>query len=125
MPALRSLLASVLLAVLAVGGVVLPSVHRAAHGLEIAEVRAAHVAAYHSDAALGAGQSDASHVELPCPPGLNDVDCAICAGVSGAVDPGAMAAAPPEVEAAAYETHADRVRVIAASGSGARAPPVG
>ena len=125
MPALRSVLASVLLAVLAVGGVVLPSVHRAAHGLEIAEARAAHIAAYHSDAAFGGDQTGVSHAEVPCPPGLNDVDCAICVGVSGAVDLGAVAVASPEVEAAAYETHADRVRVVAASGSGARAPPVG
>lgn len=116
--ALRSVLASVLLAVLAVGGVVLPAVHRAAHGVEVADARAAH-AAHHSDAA-----PDGPLVEAPCPPAPNDVDCAVCLGISVAAEGGA-AAPPPETAVEAHQAHADRVRTVAAAGAGARAPPVG
>ena len=128
--ALRSALASVLLAVLAVGGVALPAAHRAAHGLEVAEARAGHAAAHHGDAGHGGSTSDALGadvpiVETPCPPTPNDVDCAVCAGLSVAADLAVAVVLPPEAAHAAYEAHADRVRTVTASGAGARAPPVG
>ena len=123
MSALRSVLASALLAVLAMGGVVLPSVHHAAHGLEVAETRDAHVAAHHDDAA-DADRAGAPSADAPCPPAPNDVDCAVCVGLSSAADP-AVAAVLPEATRATFEAHADWVRAVAATGAGARAPPVG
>lgn len=124
MIALRSALASVLLAVLAVGGVVLPSVHQAAHGLEIADARANHDA-HHGDVAHGGATQGEPLAEAPCPPAPNDVDCAVCAGLSAAAD---LAVAPdplPEDDPGAYHAYADWVRTAAAAGAGARAPPVG
>lgn len=127
--AFRSALASALLAVLAVGGVALPAVHQAAHGLEVAEAQADHAATHHGDpghdeAASGALGVDGPAVEAPCPPVPNDVDCAVCAGVSVAAELAVSAVLPPEATLAAYEAHADRVRTVTASGAGARAPPV-
>ena len=124
MHALRSVLASVLLAVLAVGGVVLPAAHRAAHGLEVAQAQADH-ADHHRDAAPRAATPDAPQAQAPCPPAPNDVDCAICTGLSAAAALTVDAAPTPEATLGAYETHADRVRAVTASGAGARAPPIG
>ena len=124
MTALRPALASVLLAVLAVGGVVLPTVHRAEHGLEVADARAAHAAAHHGDAAHGTADPGDSQAEAPCPPAPNDVDCAVCAGLSAA-DLVAAPAPPPDDDPGAFEAHADWVRATTATGAGARAPPVG
>mgnify|MGYP003147036145 CR=1 FL=1 len=127
--AFRSALASVLLAALAVGGVALPAVHRATHGLEVAEARADHAATHHGDAghdgdASDARGSDLDVVEAPCPPSPNEVDCAVCAGLSVAADLAVSAILPPEATLAAHEAHADRVRAVTAGGAGARAPPV-
>ena len=120
--ALRSVLATVLLAVLAVGGVALPTVHHAAHGLEVAEARVAHDAAHHADAAHSeSGQT----VEAPCPPAPNDVDCAVCVGLSVAADVASAQAPPSECAAGALLARADWVRANAATSAGARAPPIG
>ena len=125
MPTLRSVLASALLAVLAVGGVALPAVHRAVHGLEVAEAQATHNATHHGDTAhADAHQTGTPSAEAPCPPAPNDVDCAVCGGLSVAADL-AVAAAPPEATLVAFEAHADWVRAVAARGAGARAPPIG
>lgn len=134
MTALRPALASVLLAVLAVGGVVLPSVHHAAHGLEVADARAAH-AVHHGDAihgdavhagiAQGEPQRGETLAEAPCPPAPNDLDCAVCIGLSAAAD---LAVPPdpfPEDDPRAYQAYADWVRTVATTGAGARAPPIG
>lgn len=101
---------------LAVGGVALPTAHRAWHGLETATERSEHVATYHH-------ASDGDQAQTPCPPRAQDVDCAICAGSSAAPDL-AVASAPvaddPEEAITAY---ADWVRTTTATGAGARAPP--
>lgn len=128
--AFRSALASVLLAVLAVGGVVLPTVHRAEHGLEVAEAQADHAASHHGDAGHGVSDGDSAGVDgpaikTPCPPTPNDVDCAVCAGLSVAAHLNVAEVVPPEADLAAFETHANRVRIVASYGAGARAPPVG
>ena len=118
MHALRPALAAVLLAVLAVGGVVLPAAHRAVHGLELAAERAGHVAAFHGDA-------DAPQAQAPCPPQPGDVDCAVCAGLSAAADPASADAPAPDEPDGATAARADWVRTTTAAGAGARAPPAG
>ena len=129
MTAFRSALASVLLAVLAVGGVVLPSAHRAAHGLEIASARAAHVAHHelvaHGDAAHEGTDPEGPLADAPCPPPPNDVDCAICIGLSAAADLAAAPAPLPEDDAGTHAAYADWLHMDAAAGAGARAPPLG
>ena len=117
MTALRPALASVLLAVLAVGGVVLPAVHHAAHGLEVAEARDAHAADH------GHGTDGGPSAEAPCPPAPSDVDCAVCVGLTAASVPTASPA-PQEGASDADGARADWIGTTAAAGAGARAPPV-
>lgn len=112
---LRSVPATVLLAVLAVG-VVLPTVHWAAHGLERVEERSAHVLAFHQDAAQDV-------VQEPCPPPPHSVDCAVCAGFWAGADLAAAWDVPPHEPQGAVAAYADWVRTTTATGAGARAPP--
>lgn len=116
MIALRPILATLLLSVLATGGVVLPAVHEVVHGLEAGTERAEHREAFHTEA-------DGDVVETPCPPRPHDVDCAVCSGLSTGVALTAIGpptASVPDVSAA----ESDRDRRLAAAGAGARAPPV-
>ncbi len=119
MAALRPVLASLLLAVLAVGGVGLPTVHRALHGLETAAERSAHVSTYH-DVDPGGDE-----VQTPCPPPLHRVDCAVCAGLWSAADLPAAWEPPSSELPEAVAAYADWVRTTTATGAGARAPPIG
>ncbi len=116
MIALRPVLASLLLAVLTAGGVALPTVHLAAHGLEEAAERAEHSEAAHGEAG--------DHVQTPCAPAPHHVDCAICTGLAAAdlAQEDGLAAPDP---AEAISAYADWTRTAAAAGAGARAPPVG
>ena len=97
----------------------LPSVHRVTHGHEVAAARASHAAVHHATPG-----SDDAGIEVPCAPQLNDMDCAICAGVSAAVDLAVAVMPLSSGETQAFAARADRVRRDAAFGSGARAPPV-
>lgn len=115
---LRPALASLLLAVLTVGGIGLPTVHRALHGLETAAQRSAHVEAFHD----GAGADTA---QAPCPPAPHDVDCAVCAGLWSAADLAVAWEPPPGTPPEAVTAYAAWVRTTSATGAGARAPPVG
>lgn len=117
MTALRPLLASVLLAVLTAGGLVLPSVHEATHALEAAEERADHAATHHTEAGDTA--------ETPCPPPAHEVDCAVCTVTWTAAEATEDDGRPGTDTAALWADHADRVRTITAFGAGARAPPIG
>ena len=113
---LRSVLASTLLAVLAVGGVALPTAHRAWHGVETAAERTEHVeTAHHS--------SDGDQAQTPCAPKAHDVDCAICAGFSAAPDLALASVPAPGDPEEATTAYADWVRTTTAAGAGARAPP--
>lgn len=116
MTALRSALASALLAVLAVGGVALPAAHRAWHGPETQAERSEHVAAYHDS-------SGADEVQTPCSPKVEDVDCAVCVGFSAAPDLAAVSVPLPDDAEAAVTAYADWLRTTTATGAGARAPP--
>ena len=114
--ALRPVLASLLLAVLAAGGVALPTVHLAAHGLEAAAERAEHGETAHGEAG--------DHVQTPCAPAPHHVDCAVCTGVAAAdlAQADGLAASDPAEVISAY---ADWTRAATAAGAGARAPPIG
>lgn len=118
MTEIRPLLASVLLAVLAVGGVVLPAVHRATHGLETAAERSEHVSTFHEDAG-------ADEVQTPCPPPPHDVDCAVCTVLWAAADLTATQDLLPDEPSEAVTAYADWIRTTTATGAGARAPPLG
>lgn len=117
MTALRPVLASALLAVLTAGGLVLPSVHEAAHTLETAEERADHAATHHGEAGDTA--------ETPCPPPAHEVDCAVCTATWTASEATESDDRLGADTAALWADHADRVRTITAFGAGARAPPAG
>lgn len=112
---------------LAVGGVVLPSVHRVAHAMETQEERDAHQGAHHGDkvAHLAPEAGTTPLAEAPCPPLPNDVDCAVCSGLSAAADLTLDRGLAPEAEHDAFSAYADVVRMQAAWGAGARAPPIG
>ena len=115
MTASRPALAALLLAVLAAGGVALPAAHLAAHGLETAAEQAEHARTAHADGG--------DHVQTPCAPAPNDVDCAVCPGLSAAdlaETRGPMLGDPAE----AVSAYADWTRATAATGAGARAPPI-
>ena len=116
MTALHARFAALLLAVLTAGGVVLPSAHAVAHGLEAAQERAEHATLAH-----GAG---GDHVQTPCAPALADADCAVCTGLTVATGPAEGDAPAPEAVAEAVGATAEWRQEIAASGAGARAPPV-
>ena len=116
MTALRPVLASLLLAVLAAGGVALPTVHQAAHGLEAAAERAEHGETAHGEAG--------DHVQTPCAPAPLHVDCAICTGLAAADVAAADGLTAPD-PAEAISAHPDWTRATTAAGAGARAPPIG
>lgn len=119
---LRSTLASILCAVLVLGGVVLPSVHHAAHGAEAAEDRASHIEAYHGD--HEAEEASGALATAPCAPAPNDVDCAVCSvlTVASEIDSDPVPYRDGQMAAA---TATDRVHTASLLGIGARAPPVG
>ncbi len=80
---LRSLLASLMLAVVACGGLGAPLVHEATHAAERNALRAEHAAdGHHTDAARGGAHlSD----ECPTPHQSLDLDCALCHGLTAAL----------------------------------------
>ena len=123
MAALRRVLASLLLAVLAVGGVVLPSVHRAAHAMELQAERDAHQDTHHDGDAHAAPEAGPL-ATAPCPPVPHDVDCAVCAGVSVAVGAPATADTGDGTPGAALDAEVRWIQQIAAHGAGARGPPL-
>ena len=112
----RPVLALLLLAVLTAGGVALPTVHVALHGVEMAAERAEHGEAMHGDAG--------DHVQTPCAPAPNHLDCAICTGLSLAADVTEADGLTAPDDAEAVSAYADWTRTTTASGAGARAPPV-
>ena len=115
-------LAIVLLAVLVAGGSVLPTVHLAAHGLEVAAERVAHVATFHDGVALETGTDQA---QPPCSPRPHGVDCAICVGLSVVVGHPEAGPYVPDGPEGAETAYANWIRTHTATGAGARAPPVG
>ena len=93
---LRSLLAGLMLAVVAVGGVAAPLVHEAEHAAERTALRAQHTADGHH--AAHDGQTRASD-ECPLPKPALDLDCVLCHGLTAAL--AAEAASSPRLDPAA------------------------
>ncbi len=102
-----------LVAVFVLGGLVAPDLHRASHAAEWAAERAAHAAAHHH------GLSD--RADTPCPPAVDDLDCALCAGVSFATPGTPATVRPPDRRAASPPT----AWISAASADAATARPRG
>ncbi len=116
MTAFRSRLAALLTAALVVGGVALPSAHAVAHGLEVLAEQAEHAATAHG--------ASGDQAQTPCAPAPGDVDCGICTGLSAVAGLADAAARMPADAGEARSAYADWRRTAAASGAGARAPPV-
>lgn len=113
---LRSTLASALLVVLVGGGVVFPVVHRVTHAVETEADRTEHVATFHPEAGRDV-------VEVPCYPLAQDVDCAVCSGLSMAADLPAPTNHPhPDTHATPGDWTDPAVRTTTEE-PGARAPP--
>lgn len=92
LPARASLPALGLAVVFVLGGLVAPDLHRASHAAEWAAERAAHAEAHHH----GVGD----RVDTPCPPAVDDLDCALCAGLSLATPSAPATVRPPDDRAA-------------------------
>ncbi|MEL6616390.1 MAG: hypothetical protein AAFQ43_11660 [Bacteroidota bacterium] len=122
MTALRSTFAPVLIAVLALGGVVLPSVHHAMHGVEAATDRASHMET--CEEGHEADEASGAFATAPCSPALDGVDCAVCSVVLVAADM-EVASPPYSGGETAVAALADRAHPVALVRIGARAPPVG
>ncbi len=113
LPAAASLPALGLVAVFVLGGLVAPDLHRASHAAEWAAERAAHAEAHHH------GSGD--RVDMPCPPAVGDLDCALCAGLSLATPDAPATARPPDDRSTAPPT----AWISAARADGATARPRG
>ncbi|NNF58967.1 MAG: hypothetical protein HKN04_12095 [Rhodothermaceae bacterium] len=124
MDRLRLYSAPLLLAVLAAGGVLAPSVHRVDHAQETTRYRADHVAAatHHHHAV---GDAHGTEVVAPCPePMAIDWTCVLCHGVSVHLPVVATALLLPS-RSARHETAASvRVTAAASGPRSIRGPPV-
>ena len=117
MTAFRTLLAGLMLAVVAVGGVGAPLVHEATHAAERSAARAAHAEDGHhtTDGAPRAGET--------CPMPGADLACPLCHGLAAAVvaaEAPALGAAP---DAAAERTAARRGPEASIALATGRGPP--
>lgn len=116
MHALRPLLATVLLAVLA-GGTAMQDVHRVLHAAHAAHERAEHHEEHHAG-----HDHSAPSAEAPCEPAPSEPDCAVCA--THAMGELATSELDPPVwdDAERVSAQARAVRLATAS-TGARGPP--
>lgn len=118
-----------LLAVLTAGGVVMPTLHRVAHGEAVAHEAGAHETGAHKESAHPHDEAHAEHgVELtvPCPPRLApELDCAICAGLSAHVVTAAPVALPLVAVDRVAVPESPRLRPTLIVATAVRGPPVG
>ncbi len=111
--------ASLLLAVLVAGGLLVPSLHRLHHAEDAARIRAAHLADGHHD-----GDARDAALDAPCPnPATEELPCAVCVGLAFHARPAGIVA--PSLDGLDRVSSATGLSAHSAESAGAaiRGPP--
>ena len=113
---------ALLLAVFALGGLVAPVLHDAAHAGERAAERAEHLAAGHHHHA--ASETHDAEADAPCPePFALDLQCVLCHVVTTKLATAPFAVVPPVRASHVQAVHDERAASAVALGYSSRGPP--